>query len=173
MVSKQNLNLDIFWALECIMLVYFMVFGTFYGHLVYIVVIWYIFSHFGILYREKSGNPEADLNFFREKFSKSAKGRRRLFEKNPRVNPSNKSEQMCLGGGNEFPPPPPPFPQVDSSQERKSCRKWKEHQPVNPTGKWKKSAAKGQARRGRGCGGRPVSSFVGKLNLFYFRSVKK
>jgi hypothetical protein len=31
-----------------------------YGHLVYLVVIWYIFPRFGILYQEKSGNP--DLN---------------------------------------------------------------------------------------------------------------
>jgi hypothetical protein len=29
----------------------------FYGHLVYFVVIWYIFPRFGILYQEKSGNP--------------------------------------------------------------------------------------------------------------------
>jgi hypothetical protein len=27
------------------------------GHLVHIVVIWYIFSHFDMLYQEKSGNP--------------------------------------------------------------------------------------------------------------------
>jgi hypothetical protein len=32
--------------------------GTFYGHLVQFVDIRYIFSHFGMLYREKSGNPE-------------------------------------------------------------------------------------------------------------------
>jgi hypothetical protein len=32
--------------------------GTFCGgHLVHFVVIWYILSRFGILYREKSGNP--------------------------------------------------------------------------------------------------------------------
>jgi hypothetical protein len=29
----------------------------FYGHLVYLVVIWYIFHRIGILYQEKSGNP--------------------------------------------------------------------------------------------------------------------
>jgi hypothetical protein len=29
----------------------------FFGHLVYIVVIWYIFPRFGILDQEKSGNP--------------------------------------------------------------------------------------------------------------------
>jgi hypothetical protein len=31
--------------------------GIFYGHLVHFVVIWYIFTRFGMLYREKSGNP--------------------------------------------------------------------------------------------------------------------
>jgi hypothetical protein len=30
-----------------------------YGHLVYFVVIWYIFHRFGMLYQEKSGNPDA------------------------------------------------------------------------------------------------------------------
>jgi hypothetical protein len=29
----------------------------FYWHLVQFVVIWYIFSRFGVLYQEKSGNP--------------------------------------------------------------------------------------------------------------------
>jgi hypothetical protein len=33
---------------------------TFYGHLVYFVVIWYIFPRFGILDQEKSGNPVQD-----------------------------------------------------------------------------------------------------------------
>jgi hypothetical protein len=32
-------------------------FGIFCGHLVYVMVIWNIFPHFGILYLEKSGNP--------------------------------------------------------------------------------------------------------------------
>jgi hypothetical protein len=32
-------------------------FGLFYGHLIYFMVIWYIFSHFGMLCQEKSGNP--------------------------------------------------------------------------------------------------------------------
>jgi hypothetical protein len=31
--------------------------GIFYGHLVHSVVFWYIFSRFGMLRREKSGNP--------------------------------------------------------------------------------------------------------------------
>jgi hypothetical protein len=31
---------------------------TFYGHLVHFGFIWNIFSNFGTLYREKSGNPE-------------------------------------------------------------------------------------------------------------------
>jgi hypothetical protein len=32
----------------------------FYGHLVYFVVIWYIFPPLGILDQEKSGNPNYD-----------------------------------------------------------------------------------------------------------------
>jgi hypothetical protein len=32
----------------------------FYGHLVYFVVIWYNFPQFGILYQEKSGNPDSN-----------------------------------------------------------------------------------------------------------------
>jgi hypothetical protein len=48
--------------------------GLFYGHLVYFTTIWYIvrpfgilydslvyFSHFGMLYQEKSGNPVQSL----------------------------------------------------------------------------------------------------------------
>jgi hypothetical protein len=31
--------------------------GIIYGHFINFVVIWYIFSLFGMLYREKSGNP--------------------------------------------------------------------------------------------------------------------
>jgi hypothetical protein len=31
--------------------------GIFYGHLVHLVVIWYIFPRFGMLHREKSGSP--------------------------------------------------------------------------------------------------------------------
>jgi hypothetical protein len=34
-------------------------FDTFYGHLVYFEVIWYIFTRVGILYQEKSGKPES------------------------------------------------------------------------------------------------------------------
>jgi hypothetical protein len=36
-------------------------FGIFYGHLVYFVVIWDIFSRFGMLYQEKSGNPASQV----------------------------------------------------------------------------------------------------------------
>jgi hypothetical protein len=39
-------------------------FGTFCGHLVYFVVIWYILLRFGMLYREKSGIPGWDYCFF-------------------------------------------------------------------------------------------------------------
>jgi hypothetical protein len=33
--------------------------GIFYDVLVHFVVIWYIFSRFGMMYREQSGNPAA------------------------------------------------------------------------------------------------------------------
>jgi hypothetical protein len=35
----------------------FLLLGTFYGHLVYNVVIWYIFTRFDMLFQKKSGNP--------------------------------------------------------------------------------------------------------------------
>jgi hypothetical protein len=58
-------NLATFWrVLQWKMLVYCMgiwsilwTFNIFYGHLVYFVVVWYIFPRFGRLYQEKSGNP--------------------------------------------------------------------------------------------------------------------
>jgi hypothetical protein len=50
------------------MIVYFMDTGSilrsiviFYGYLVQFVLIWHIFSRFGILYQEKSGNPVQQL----------------------------------------------------------------------------------------------------------------
>jgi hypothetical protein len=54
-----------FWAaLKWKMLIYFRVIWNIFGHLVYIMAIWYIlcslwyiFSDFGITYQEKSGNP--------------------------------------------------------------------------------------------------------------------
>jgi hypothetical protein len=56
----KNPNLDKFcMVLQWKMLVYFMTIlpilrplEIFYGHLVYFVVIWYIFPRFGMLYRE-------------------------------------------------------------------------------------------------------------------------
>jgi hypothetical protein len=55
-----------FWRVLCKILVHLMIFWTilwplaiFYGHLVYFVVIWYIFPRFGILYQENSGNPDS------------------------------------------------------------------------------------------------------------------
>jgi hypothetical protein len=70
-------NLGKFWrALDWKMFIYFMpiwnnlwILGIFYDYLVNFVFIWYIFSGFGIMYREKSGNPcdqskfMAQLNF--------------------------------------------------------------------------------------------------------------
>jgi hypothetical protein len=35
-----------------------MIFGIFYGHLLYFVVIWYIYPGFGMLYQQKSGSPD-------------------------------------------------------------------------------------------------------------------
>jgi hypothetical protein len=46
-------NVDIFYG----HLEYLRTFGIFYEHLVHFVFIWYIFSGFGIMYQEKSGNP--------------------------------------------------------------------------------------------------------------------
>jgi hypothetical protein len=33
-------------------------FGIFYNNLVYFVIVWYILIRFGMLYHEKSGNPD-------------------------------------------------------------------------------------------------------------------
>jgi hypothetical protein len=35
--------------------------GIMYGHLVYFVDSWYIFPHFGMMYQEKSANPEVHM----------------------------------------------------------------------------------------------------------------
>jgi hypothetical protein len=35
-------------------------FGIFYDRLVHFKFIWYIFSSLGIMYKDKSGNPESD-----------------------------------------------------------------------------------------------------------------
>jgi hypothetical protein len=67
--QTKNINLGKFLGvLQWKILVYFMAiwyilwpFEIFYGHLVYFVVIWYISSRFGILYQEKSGNPDVAL----------------------------------------------------------------------------------------------------------------
>jgi hypothetical protein len=68
MVSFQtkNPNSGKFWRayIDWKMLIYFMSignilrrFGIFYDHAVHFVFIWYIFSGFGMMYLEKSGNP--------------------------------------------------------------------------------------------------------------------
>jgi hypothetical protein len=67
--KTKNPNLVKFWRiLQWKMMVYFMgtwsispSFVIFYGHLESCVVIWYIFSRFGILYQDKSGNPDSSL----------------------------------------------------------------------------------------------------------------
>jgi hypothetical protein len=63
--QSKNRNLGKFWrALLWKILVYFMDIWSIlqpleivHGHLVYFVVIWYTFPHFGIFDQEKSGNP--------------------------------------------------------------------------------------------------------------------
>jgi hypothetical protein len=67
--QTKNPNLGKFWrVLQWNMLVYFMDIWSIYGQLVYVVVIWYIFPHFGMLYQEKSGNPvvRASVSCFNE-----------------------------------------------------------------------------------------------------------
>jgi hypothetical protein len=64
-------NLGKFWrALDRKMLIYFIAiwnifrtFWKFYGHLEQFLLIWYIFSGFGIMYQERSGNPVTDTFF--------------------------------------------------------------------------------------------------------------
>jgi hypothetical protein len=65
--QTKNPNLGKFWrVLQCKVLVYFMAisfivlpFGIFCGNLVNFTVVWYIFSRFGVLFQDKSGNPDA------------------------------------------------------------------------------------------------------------------
>jgi hypothetical protein len=47
--------------------------GIFYDHLVDFVFIWYIFSCFGIMYQDKSGNPGgyAEETFYRKQIESS------------------------------------------------------------------------------------------------------
>jgi hypothetical protein len=67
--QTKNPNLGKFWrVLLWKILAYFMTIWSklrtleiFYVHLVYFVVIWYIFPRFGILDQEKSGNPGAEI----------------------------------------------------------------------------------------------------------------
>jgi hypothetical protein len=62
--QTKNPNLGNFWkVLKWKVLVYRIAicyilwpFGIYYGHFVYFVVVWYIFSRFGRLYEEKSGS---------------------------------------------------------------------------------------------------------------------
>jgi hypothetical protein len=82
--QTKNRNLGTLCRLlQLKMLVYFIEFlsilrpfDTFYGHLVYFVVIWYIFPRFGILYQEKSGNTVFD---FARALAKEKNGRAQFF----------------------------------------------------------------------------------------------
>jgi hypothetical protein len=67
MVYFQNKNTDLgkLWSdFDWKLLIYFNVicnivwtFGILYDHFVHFMLIWYIFSGFGIMHQEKSGNP--------------------------------------------------------------------------------------------------------------------
>jgi hypothetical protein len=69
--SNQNPNLGKFWsAFDSKILIYFMAicnilwpFGIFYDRLVHFAYFWHIFSGFGFMYLEKSGNPAIDIRF--------------------------------------------------------------------------------------------------------------
>jgi hypothetical protein len=70
-------NLGKFWK----MLTYFMAiwnilptFWIFYDNFVHFVFIWYIFSRFGIMYQDLSGNPDGQVN------SCSTRRRKKLFK---------------------------------------------------------------------------------------------
>jgi hypothetical protein len=92
--KPKNPNLGKFWrTLEWKMLVYFMAiwsilwpFGLFCSHLVYFVAIWFIswllFSRFGMLYQNKSGNPadndRTNVDIFRRNFLRPIFGGLRL-----------------------------------------------------------------------------------------------
>jgi hypothetical protein len=66
--QTKNPNLGKFWrATDWKMLLYIMAiwnilqtFGKFYDHLEHFVFIWCIFAGFGIVYQEKSGNPDSN-----------------------------------------------------------------------------------------------------------------
>jgi hypothetical protein len=70
--QTENPKLGKFWrALDWKKFIYVMaiwnilwILGIFYDHLVHFVFIWYIFSGFGIMYQEKSGNPGSRDIFF-------------------------------------------------------------------------------------------------------------
>jgi hypothetical protein len=66
--QTKNPNLGKFLALDRKMPIYYMsiwnilrTFWIIYDHWVHFVIIWYIFSSFGTLCQEKSGNPVANL----------------------------------------------------------------------------------------------------------------
>jgi hypothetical protein len=84
--QTKNANLGKFWrVLQWKILVSFMTIWSvlwpleiFHGHLVYFVVIGFIFTRFGILYQEKSCNPDMDAFSYKvlETFKKKFKSKR-------------------------------------------------------------------------------------------------
>jgi hypothetical protein len=97
-------------------------FGIFYGHSVCFMIIWYIFIHFGMLYREKPGNPDQDIN---AEISRT----HILFDCNGF--PMTRTELLFFffffGGGSATPcaSPPPPWPFIFSGYS------FLVHHPVN------------------------------------------
>jgi hypothetical protein len=79
--QTKNPNLGKFWRvlhwkmLRSLMAIWNMLrsFGKFYDHLVHFVLIWYIFSGFGITYQQKSGNPDCECQVFRLMWLKKSK----------------------------------------------------------------------------------------------------
>jgi hypothetical protein len=58
LVYFEGLGMEYF-GMSYVQFLFLMPFGVFYGHLVYYVLVWYIFSKFGMFYEEKSGSPGA------------------------------------------------------------------------------------------------------------------
>jgi hypothetical protein len=59
-------------------------FEIFYDHLVHFVLIWYIFSGFGIIYQDKFGNPGCDLSELLQKICFHSPRENRREDVNPR-----------------------------------------------------------------------------------------
>jgi hypothetical protein len=59
-LAMKDVGVCILWPFG---IFYRYIYGIFYIHWVYLLVIWCIFYRFGMLWRDKSGNPDADHEF--------------------------------------------------------------------------------------------------------------